>query len=114
MVQPLSQLNATRHIETIQPYSPVQVSWCKLEVVVDCLKAVNSHVPSNMGSPSPPLKLVSLKLKTHGDEIMMASLMVRRFVNVDGPQDKWNAKGQLEHFTAITKLRKQPWPPGKV
>ena len=64
-------------------------SWCKYEIIVDSPKCI-SKLAGSQPSP-PPLKVLSLSLKTvvnsasNAHEIVMASVLVKDGVRVDGP-----------------------------
>ena len=64
-------------------------SWCKYEIVVDSPKSI-SKISGSLPTP-PPLKVLSLSLKTvvnaktNAHEIVMASVLVKNGVRVDGP-----------------------------
>eukprot|EP00803_Ostreobium_quekettii_P010532 evm.model.scf_244.12 EVM.evm.TU.scf_244.12 scf_244:99156-114216(+) len=89
-----------------------KVSWCKLEVRIDNPKAVQPCLPTMTDTSTPPLRVAALKVKTHDDEVVIASLLFRSGVNADGAESMRNSKARIERFTGIAKLRKQPWPQG--
>lgn len=44
----------------------------------------------------------------------MATIVSLSNIKCDQPmvESEWNRKGSLQHFHAIGKFQKQPWPPG--
>ncbi|KAL4183613.1 hypothetical protein AMTRI_Chr11g99120 [Amborella trichopoda] len=92
-----------------------RVSWCKMEVVVDCPKDVNIATSSGAAREIPTVTTAAINLKTvinqqkNMNEVVCASIVCYRNVKIDSPSE-W--KRPDSHFTVIRKLDGDVFPLG--
>lgn len=97
-----------------------QRSWCSIEVELSGHKSiVRTPSPEWAAKPAPELKIAAINLKTYvnpntqTNEVVVASVVHVDSIKCDGPTDKAQWNSRIKHFSGVTKLRSQPWPPGK-
>lgn len=98
----------------------LQRSWCSIEVELSGHKSIlRSPSPEWAAKPAPQLKVAAINLKTYINpntqinEIVVASVVHVDGIKCDGPTEKAHWNSRIKHFSGVTKLRSQPWPPGK-
>ncbi|KAG6482892.1 hypothetical protein ZIOFF_059531 [Zingiber officinale] len=97
---------------------PFKVSWCKLEIIVDCPKDI--RISTSKTLLDPPVVVTAINLKTvineknNENEIVTASVVCCHKAKIDGPMvpSEWKNRGALTHFSIVRKLEGGIFPMG--
>ncbi|XP_042427207.1 DNA polymerase alpha catalytic subunit-like [Zingiber officinale] len=95
-----------------------RVSWCKLEIIVDCPKDI--RISTSKTLLDPPVVVTAINLKTvineknNENEIVTASVVCCHKAKIDGPMvpSEWKNRGALTHFSIVRKLEGGIFPMG--
>ncbi|KAG6486780.1 hypothetical protein ZIOFF_055360 [Zingiber officinale] len=115
-VSVLIKINLMQQVTII--FALKQVSWCKLEIIVDCPKDI--RISTSKTLLDPPVVVTAINLKTvineknNENEIVTASVVCCHKAKIDGPMvpSEWKNRGALTHFSIVRKLEGGIFPMG--